>query len=397
MYWRIQSFVEEAYKSGVANFQNPLWYKDLRNAIQPWQEKITNGPKYDPGFIRQFVPYIESGAQQADAIVMQYPQEEGALELFDSLKHNFPHTPILTEIDDNILSVPVYNMAFSTYDPMSEVRARAVRQMKASDGIIASTPHLKEIYSEFNPNIWVIQNSIDFRRWDSLKKKSKAGIRIGWAGGCAHEGDFEPLAPAIHRVAEKYKDARFCFINGPAAKGLPDFLADVPRVEHKAIWKPVMKYPQMLAEQGYTIGIAPIRDSDFNRGKSNLKWLENSAMGIPTVAANVGHMAETVRDGVDGLLYNNAQEFEAKLSSLISDRKLRARIGAAAYARVKADFNLKSTVSDYVDVLQEAIDRKAVEPPKQDGWASAVVDLPVPKQVVHLGETETRISIQETI
>lgn len=393
MYWRIQSFVECAFRTGKAQFQNPLWFKDLRNSIQPWQEKITNGPNYDPIFIRAFVPAIESGARQADVIIMQYAQEEGALELFDALKHQYPNTPLLTEIDDNVISIPNYNPASITYDPMSDVRERVIRQLKASDGVIVSTPYLKEIYSEFNSHIWVIPNSIDFRKWGRLKKKSSSGIRIGWAGGSGHEGDFEPIADAIRRIAQKHKDVRFCFINGPGLRGIPDFLKDVPRISHRMIWKPVMKYPQMLAEQGFDIGIAPLRDSAFNRGKSNLKWLENSALGIPTVAARVGHMAETVRDGIDGLLYSTPAEFEEKLTALIIDRKLRAKIGYAASVRVKADFDIEDTLDDYVSALDEAIEVKK-SLPVSDGWASAQVDLPKP-QVASMGDFQAQISIQE--
>jgi glycosyltransferase involved in cell wall biosynthesis len=396
MYWRIQSFVECAFRTGKAMFQNPLWFKDLRNAFQPWQAKMTNGPEYDPIFIRSFVPMIESGARQADVVIMQYPTEEGALELFDSIKQEFPHIPVLTEIDDNILSVPDFNQAFETYDPNSEVRSRVVRQLKASDGVIVSTPYLKEIYSDFNNNIWVIPNSIDFKRWGSVRMKSRPGIRIGWAGGSGHEGDFEPISGAIHRIAEKFDDVRFCFVNGPAGKGLPDFLLDVPNIEHHRTWVPVLRYPQMLASQGYDIGIAPVRDSAFNRGKSNLKWLENSALGIPTVAARVGHFAETVNDGVDGLLYSSEAEFEQKLTALITDRKLRSKIGLAAKERVRQDFDIVNTLDSYIDAAHEAITAKNYEEPKDDGWASIQVDLPKPKTINESLEEMQRFQMEPT-
>lgn len=360
MHWRIQTYVVATHRLGIASFQNPLWYKDL-NQVQPWQERITDkaDKPYDPFFIRQFVPMIESGCVQADAVVFQYAHEEGALELFDAIRIKFPRLPVLTEIDDNILSVPQYNEAVTTFDPRSEVRRRAIHQMRSSDGVIVSTPYLKEIYSEFNAQIHVVPNAIDFKQWDKLKGKKKPGIRIGWAGGSGHEGDFEPVANAIKQVLAAHKDTRLVLVNGPAKVGIPDYFNGVERVEHHATWTPILKYPKMLADMDFDIGIAPITDSAFNRAKSNLKWLENSALGIPTVAMRVGHFAETVNDGVDGLLAEDAEEFKKHLELLVTNRKWRKAIGTAANASVRRDFNVEEVAKHYVSCLDDVIAKKA--------------------------------------
>lgn len=360
MHWRVQSFVVATHRCGIASFQNPLWYKDL-NSVQPWQELLTDKPDkpHDPIFIRQFVPMIESGCIGADAVVFQYPHEEGALELFEAIKQKFPRLPLLTEIDDNILSVPHYNEAAQTFDPRSEVRRRAIQQMRASDAVIVSTPYLKEVFAEFNPHIYVIHNAIDFKQWDKLKGRKRPGVRIGWAGGAGHEGDFAPFAEAIKRVLAKHKDARLVLINGPSPRGIPEYFHGVERIEHHPTWTPILKYPKMLADMDFDIGIAPVIDSAFNRGKSNLKWLENSALGIPTVAANVGHLAETINHSVDGFLADDEESFFSYLDLLVSDRKLRNKIGSAANERVRNDFNVENVAAEYVRVLREVSDKKA--------------------------------------
>lgn len=362
MWWRIQSYVESAWRTGLASFKNELWYKDL-GTTQPWQDKMTDGDRYDALFIRQFVPMIESGCIQADAVVFQYAHQEGALELFDAIKIKFPRLPLLVEIDDNILSIPDYNEAFDAFDPRngpeSSTRRRVLSQLRSADGLIVSTPYLKEIYTEYNPNIYVVPNAINFKQWDKLKGKKRTGIRIGWAGGSGHDGDFEPVADAIKNVLAKHKDAKLVLVNGPAKAGIPDYFKGVEGIEHHATWTPILKYPKMLAELDLDIGIAPLLDSAFNRGKSNLKWLENSALGIPTVAMNVGHMSETIRNGKDGYLCDDANDFELALDVLISDRKRRKAMGLAANARVRRDFNIDDVTAQYVAHLQDATDKKA--------------------------------------
>ncbi len=368
MHWRMQSFVEATWRLGIASFQNPLWIKDLSH-IQPWQDLITDDSykpqpvpedkQYNPMFIRQFVPMIESGCQNADAVVFQYVHQEGGVELFDAIKQKFPHLPILVEIDDNILSVPDYNEAHGAFAPGEQTRRRVIAQLRAADGVIVSTPYLKEIFSDFNENIYVIPNAIDFKKWDKLKGKSRPGVRIGWAGGSGHEGDFAPIAEALIRTLKKHNDARLVLVNGPAKHGIPDFLKGVERVEHHATWTPILKYPKMLADLDFDIGIAPVVDSAFNRGKSNLKWLENSALGIPTVAMDVGHFSETIRNGFDGYLCENGDDFGLALDVLICDKKRRKNMGAAANARVRADFNVDKISALYVSVLEEVANKKA--------------------------------------
>jgi glycosyltransferase involved in cell wall biosynthesis len=370
MWWRLQSWVQAAWDTGLANFHNPCWFKDL-TAIQPWQSKMPNSDAYDPMFTRHFVPTIETGCAQADAVVFQYVHEEGALDLFESIKIRFPHLPILTEVDDNLLSVPTYNEAFGAYDPRSHVRRRALEQMKASDGLIVSTPYLAEVFREYNPNIWVVPNSVDFDLWDKAPRKSKSGIRIGWAGGNGREGDVEIVKDAILSICKKHKDVKFVFVNGPAKGGLPDYFKDHKQIEHHARWEPILKYPRLVAGLDFDIGISPLIDSAFNRGKSNLKWLENSALGIPTVASNVGHYAETVTNGKDGFLCDTEAEFEAALDRLISDRKLRVSMGKAARATVYEKFNVKKNLPVYLDALNEAIAAKQ-QTQKDPVWVEAV-------------------------
>lgn len=368
MWWRIQSYVEAAWRNGLASFQNPLWKKDL-NGVQPWQTMMTDDihkaqpvmpdDKYDVFFVRSFVPMIESGCIGADAVVFQYGHLEGAAELFDAIKIKFPNLPLLTEIDDNILSVPQYNEAAGVFDPRSAVRRRVIAQMRASDAVIVSTPYLKEIFSEFNATIYVVPNAIDFKQWDKLKGKKKPGIRIGWAGGSGHEGDFEPVADAIKNVLARHKDARLVLVNGPSTNGIPKFFQGVERIEHHPVWTPILKYPKMMMEMDFDIGIAPVVDSAFNRGKSNLKWIENAAMGIPTVCSNVGHLAETVNHGVDGFLAETPKDFEDYLEKLVVNRKLRTSMGMAANERVRRDFNVDNVSAEYVSILREVARKKA--------------------------------------
>jgi glycosyltransferase involved in cell wall biosynthesis len=141
------------------------------------------------------------------------------------------------------------------------------------------------------------------------------------------------------------------------------------------------------------IVIAPLRDSSFNRAKSNLKWLEAAALSVPCVASNVGHMAQTVRHGVDGVLANDPAAFGCAIDELITNRQTRSRIGKAANRRVRDDFNIDKTVFAYAKALAEAVQLKKDNPRlPNDEWASNTVI--IPRQTAEMGPTSINISVE---
>ena len=143
--------------------------------------------------------------------------------------------------------------------------------------------------------------------------------------------------------------------------GISPALKGKKGVVHVVKFARIDQYPKYLARQGFDIGIAPLADNAFNRGKSNLRWLEYSALKIPTVASNVGHFAETIRPGLDGILCDTPDDFTRELETLIKDRSLRWNLGQAAYDRVQSDFNVNGVVQQYKATLEEIRERGQIK------------------------------------
>jgi len=269
------------------------------------------------------------------------------------------YVPILMEIDDNILSVPAYNPAFAAYSPGNSIRGCAEKQLKISDGIIVSTPYLQEIYNEYNKNVYCIQNSIDWSLWGKLKNKPKSGVRIGWAGGSAHTEDLEIIEKVIPKILNANSTAKFVFVHGIA-----EFLVELEskyrgRIELVKQWTPIDKYPSKIASLDFDIALAPLVDSAFNRGKSNLRWLEAAALSIPCVASNVGHFADTIENGVDGILCDDEMGFETAINALIKDKSLRRGMGARANIKAKEKFDVDWVAQKYIDSLKDCSNKVA--------------------------------------
>lgn len=340
-----------------------LWFKYEATETASWEVDIV-----DPQFAARIFGELNQKVRLADVVVMQMCHTPAALNLFLSIKEAYPDKPVLAEIDDNMLSTAEYNPAAPFYDPGTAFRAVAVEQFKAADAMIVSTPYLKEVYGELSENIHVVENSLDFKVWDRLKfPKRKGPIRIGWAGGASHSEDLRIIEPVVRSILTKHRDVRFCFVHG-----IPEFLKNIPGVECVSKFSRIDKYPQFLASRSFDIGIAPLVDNAFNRGKSNLRWLEYSGLGIPCVASNVGHFKETVRHGEDGFLADTPQEFESYLELLISDRRLRRKIGGIANARVKKDFNVDRNVFAYEAILRKVLEKGQVKKIEQPEYAQPI-------------------------
>lgn len=326
----------------------------------PWQRDILSVPS-----IRQD---IECLVRACDAMIWQPVFYDPTLEFFNEMRQKYGK-PTFIETDDNYLDVPPWNEAFHSFSPTSQHRYIATEAMSYADGMFVSTPHLKGLYGQFNENVHVIENSLDFKGdrkfvgWDSVSPRKHKGLRIGWIGGRSHFNDLMLVAPVLKEILEAHPEVTLCLVNSamqPSCKamGIPYPFEGLSNVHYADRSVPINRYAQFMASFGFDIGIAPLVDCNFNRSKSNLRYLEYSAVKIPTVATDISHFTQTIHDGVDGFLIknNDLQQWKDRLELLIRHATTREEMGRQAYKHVKKDFNLKINAAKYVRLLKKLSD-----------------------------------------
>lgn len=316
------------------------WYKTDQYTLHPWENEVMDNQKgpsiqYD----------INAACEWADVVVWMSLHSQSALDLFREMKQK--HDKIfLTEIDDYILSIPQKNQASEYFRPGSDMVSYAVDQFIESDGLIVSTPYLGNMYRKFNKNIHVVENCIDTGLWHTKPTNYTDNIKIGWMGGGTHEEDLEIVKDVVFELLSENKKISFHFLHG-----VPKFFRGVPRITADLSFKPVDKYPKWVMKAGFDIGIAPLEDNNFNRGKSNLRWLEYSAMGIPTVASPLPHFVESIKEGETGFIAKTNDEWKYNLKQLINDAELRHSIGLKARKEVEEKWSIRSLRDKYKSVL----------------------------------------------
>jgi len=102
------------------------------------------------------------------------------------------------------------------------------------------------------------------------------------------------------------------------------------------------------------IGIMPLRDGPWERGKCGYKLIQYMACGLPVVASPVGVNAEIVSHGVDGFLATTDDQWEHSLDRLANDPKLRADMGRRGRAKVEQSYSVQAIAPRFTALLREA-------------------------------------------
>ena len=248
---------------------------------------------------------------------------------------------VFLEIDDDFMNLHPLNPAWDACNGVGK-QERLRKILTQADGVIVSTRGLAEVYGVYNSNIAETHNGLDYTLWDKhiefrrARKKNDGWIRIGYHGAGAHNLDMVAVREAIPEVIRRTKRVKFVSIGDDWGRKLGWKLPE-NRYEIRP-WLSFEDFGKLLWD--IDIAIAPLANIKFNLSKSNIKILENGALGIPTVATRIGEYSRTITDGVDGLLVENGtQNWTRAIMQLITDVKLLRRIGV----------NVEKTVCDKWD------------------------------------------------
>lgn len=271
--------------------------------------------------------------ENADAFITTLLWKKKDILLMMNLRHYF-RMKWIVDTDDNMYAVHPENTA---KDYVGELLENREKCLWLADGLTVSVPNLKIIYSGLNPNIYVQKNGIDFKIWDDLVVKPHKGIRIGWDGGKGHQPDLKMIEPVIKEIKKQYPEVTF------VTMGLP---VDFSDEHHK--WVPMMAYPKKLASLGLDIGLSPLIDSSFNRCKSNLRWMNYSALKIPVVYSPTEN-----QKGLPGMKAESHHDWFEMLSILIEDTKLRTKLGNGQYKHLKENYDMKNNVQGLAQWIKD--------------------------------------------
>jgi glycosyltransferase involved in cell wall biosynthesis len=216
--------------------------------------------------------------------------------------------------------------------------------MAACDGLIVSTEYLARRYKKPGQPVYVCRNGIDLARY-ALTRPPHEGVVVGWAGGTGHQNAVMPWLKELDTLMTERADVRFISVGQPFGTAL-----EGKHGQQRALSIPfgmIENYPAAMTM--FDIAIAPAVDTNFYRAKSDLRWLESSALGIPLIASP--HVYPDIEHGVTGFHAETAAEAGELMRTLVADEALRQRVGDQAREHVIATRNMQLAAQQWADVF----------------------------------------------
>lgn len=279
-------------------------------------------------------------------------------------------TKLVQDFDDNILVIREDQPAYKNgYGAAGQKRAYAAAMMSLADALIVSTEPLKEYFKKFlkemfneNKEIYVYPNYNDVKDWSfpqSVKDPDK--IVIGWSGSITHDADLLLIMPALDKILQKYDNVHIELLGGILqgklaylTQGWSKKAKDKLTVKYGTpAWD---KYPKLMMDQKWDIGIAPLVDEVFNHSKSHIKWMEYAMCGIPTIASDVYPYTHAIKQGETGILVK-PKDWEAALSNLIENPEQRVILAHNAYKFIETNLQWKQHKDEYADIIEDVFKR----------------------------------------
>lgn len=300
---------------------------------------------------KDYLPYLRSLFDTADIVVagtVHRTEFLGYLKVLSDLYR----VPLIMESDDAPFNIDGDHPNKKSIGVGSWVEMDAYDQLQDSYGVIVSTNYLAGMLRRFNREIHVIPNALNADRWTFLpQEKDPNKIILGWSGAAGHDRDLRLVKDAFLILLEKYENMEIHTLHGAE-----DMLKH-PRFINDFTWTNINDYPNKLNSMNFDIAVAPLWDSEFNRAKSNLRWLEYSMLGVPCVASPVEPYKNSIEEGKDGLFAATTDEWVDKISQLCDNASLRKRIGTEAKKKVLRDYNSESVARKYADLLKYLHDK----------------------------------------
>lgn len=247
---------------------------------------------------------------------------------------------IIYDFDDAVM----YRSSGSANPYSFSRRMKFAYMMKHTDFVIAGNQFLKSEVLRYHPNVEVIPTSIDLSRYRVKEiSEHEEPVTVGWLGSSSTLKYLQNVKPILETLYRKHPGFQLKIV-------CDQFLeSDVLPVIKKR-WSSEAEGDDL---RSLDIGLMPLTDDPWSRGKCGLKILQYFGVGVPAVCTPVGINRDIVEDGVNGFWARQTGEWEQGLSRLIQSGALRKEMGARGRETVEKGYSLKVNAPRMLQVLKK--------------------------------------------
>lgn len=216
-----------------------------------------------------------------------------------------------------------------------------------ADLVVAGNQYLANYAKHHSKNVVIIPTTIDTSEYKRMNiPKGNDKITIGWSGSLTTMKHFDYAVPFLKILKDKYGDKIEIKAIGDSNYVNKDL--GVKGIE----WT---KENEVKELSSFDIGIMPLPDDEWAKGKCGLKGLQYMALEIPTVMSPVGVNTEIIKEGVNGFLASGTNEWVEKISKLIDSKELHDNMGREARKTVEERYSVNSQKENYLEQFMRLI------------------------------------------
>lgn len=219
--------------------------------------------------------------------------------------------------------------------------------IKASHLVIAGNRFLEEYALQYNEHVKIIPTTIDTDEYAYAEQRDKPGVCIGWSGSFSTIIYVEQMLHIYKAIKDKYGERVYFKVIGDGS-----FKSSDPEIQGI----PWRKETELEDLSEIDIGIMPLSDDEWTKGKCALKGLQYMALGIPTIMSPVGVNSDVVQHGENGMLASSDDEWITAISTLVENAGLRRSMGEKGRQTVVEEYSVHANKGKYLEYLNHLID-----------------------------------------
>jgi glycosyltransferase involved in cell wall biosynthesis len=243
---------------------------------------------------------------------------------------------VVFDFDDAIYTRPGRPHSWLT---SLRVKQRLNLWLKRADTVTTANHFLANYARKYSPNVEVIPNAIDLTTWKPRGSKKEETIRIGWAGAPVNIPKLEQLEPVLTTLLKKYP-----FVN------LAVFSGKKPRLTCRFEYHPFEPDKEHEFVQGLDVGLLPLVDEEYSKGKSPIKAIQYLACGVSVVGNVIGATGEILNEA-NSIAVSSNEEWLSALEQLINDPNRMIAMGAAGREFAEKNHDIRSTAKQRIKVF----------------------------------------------
>lgn len=338
----------------IEQWEPLLRERGVEITYEPFECAELNALLYQPGRMAKKLKLVAQGlgrrfsaVKKARGYDLVYILREAALlgpPVFERLIHQ-TRVPFIFDFDDAIFVS--YRSPSNGYLSYLKFAGKTKTICRLASHVMVGNPYLAEYARQVNDHVTVIPTTIDTEKYRVPPPKTSNGpLIIGWTGSHSTVQHLDTLRGALKKLAQR-ENFRLRVI------GTPEYECDPIEVDAMR-WRAKTEVEDLSP---IDIGVMPLPEDKWSKGKCGAKALQFMAMGIPTVCSPVGVNTDIIQDDRNGFLANTEEEWIDKLSRLLRSAELRRRLGAAGRVTVEQQYSAISQAPRIYEIF-ESVFRK---------------------------------------